>query len=87
MKKRIITAYSLSAVLPLVAIVILCMRMFAPASRYVAMGVYAAGWMALILAIRNHRRSRVMIDREGRKFRRVLRENPVLAIAAALLIA
>ena len=60
MQKRIITAYSLSAILPIIAIVILCMRVFAPASRYVAMGIYAAGWIALVLAIRNHRRSHVM---------------------------
>ncbi len=87
MQKRIITAYSLSAILPVLAIVILCMRVFAPASRYVAMGIYAAGWIALILAIRNHRRSQVMIDRKGRRFRRVLQERPALAIAVALLAA
>ncbi len=58
MKKRIGTAYFASLVLPLLAFAALMLRVMDPYSRWLAVGLYAVGWVLLIVAVRNHARVR-----------------------------
>ncbi len=58
MKKRIGSAYLASLALPLLAFAVLMLRVMDPHSRWLAAGLYALGWLLLVVAIRNHARMR-----------------------------
>ncbi len=63
MKKRVGFGYLTSLVLPGVALAVLMLRVFHPYSRWVALLLYAAGWVLFVLAVRRHPRVRSRISR------------------------
>ena len=88
MRKRIVTSFALSIVLPLAAFVAVAMRIGGAYRWRLAVALYAGGWLCLLLAVRKHRRTRVTFRRRGRRAIAGLRENwrfLVVALLALLL--
>jgi hypothetical protein len=66
MKKRAVTGYFLSALLPVVAATVWMLRLFGSASRPASIVVYGLGVLSLVFAIRRHPRSHDVVSRGGK---------------------
>ncbi|MCK5850839.1 MAG: hypothetical protein KAH23_07980 [Kiritimatiellae bacterium] len=74
MKKRIVSALSLSVIFPLAGFVNLAMKLTGEYRWHTTGILYAIGWLCLVIAIRKHRRSRVILKVEKKKLTSLLRE-------------
>jgi hypothetical protein len=75
MKKRIISAFALSILLPLIAFVVIAMKFKGEYRWHTAGILYCLGWLCLALAIRKHRRTRVLFERQRHALSTVLKDN------------
>ncbi len=88
MKKRIITSYSLSFILPIVAFAVIAMKLSGKYRWHWATALYAAGWLCLTIAARKHRKSRILLQRQGMLAARSARGNRkyIITFLATLLL-
>lgn len=63
MKKRVGFAYGSSVVAAALAFALLMLKLFGPATRWIALGVYAIAWVLLVFAIRRHARALRQLDK------------------------
>lgn len=88
MKKRVGFAYLTSVLLAAAAFVVLMLKLFGPATRFIALGVYACSWVLLIYAIRRHARVVRRLTQGARVVRHTLGtwQQEILAVSGLVLL-
>lgn len=86
MKRRAGAGYGLSVVLPAVGLGIVMLRSFDASSRWVGLGLWLLGWVALVFAIRRHPRATAQVEKGRRRAKGFVSRfrNPLLSTIALL---
>ena len=86
MNRKTTLALTCSFLFPALAFVVIAMKMFGGNRWAVAALLYGAGWTCLVVAIAQHRRSRVHLGRGAQRLSASVKENARFIAAVAVLI-